>query len=210
MQSFERSGFADFDRLAAMFRRTRELLDALSATGDLPAGGSDVLATETLPHVEDMEEGFRVWLRAGAVELAELREMVLRAGLRDMDPRDPAEAKAALIEAMQDVAASAGERELLPPPARRLAAIDHARLVFAMLPSTPAHEVHYPHGLRSYADIAPPRRPSELQQRIEELERSLWAVATGRRPRASDGGYRRTYGFFDTAARMSGHGFRLA
>ena len=95
MQSFEKSGFADFDRLAAMFRRTRELLDALSATGDLPAGGSDVLATETLPHVEDMEEGFRVWLRAGAVELAELRELVLRAGLGSLDPRDPAEARAA-------------------------------------------------------------------------------------------------------------------
>jgi hypothetical protein len=93
---------------------------------------------------------------------------------------------------------------------RYLAALDHARLVFALLPGTLAHDVHYPVGLRTYADIGPPRGAAELADRIEELERSLWAVATRRRPRVNDASYRRTYGFFDTAARISGPGFLAA
>jgi hypothetical protein len=51
---------------------------------------------------------------------------------------------------------------------------------------TPASDVHYPAGLRSYADISPPRTAAELAIRIEELERSLWTIATGLRPRLSD------------------------
>ena len=80
----------------------------------------------------------------------------------------------------------------------------------ALLPSTPTDEVHYPTGRRTYADISPPRRPAELAERIEELERSLWTLATRRQPRLTDGSYRRTYGFFDTAARISDNRFLAA
>jgi hypothetical protein len=207
MAAFEPSGFAEFDRLAVLFERTRHLLDVLSVTGAVPEGGTDVLATQTLPHVEDMEEGFRIRLRASAAELSELRGLVLRAGLASTEARDPAEQRAALVEAMQSLTRPTAERDIMPAPARRLAAIENARLVFALLPRTPPGDVHYPAGLRTYADIAPPRTPAELCGRIEELERNLWAIATGHRPRLSDGSYRRTYGFFDTAARMSGAGF---
>lgn len=205
MTELSSSGFAEFDRLGVIFRHTRALLDEVVSTGDLPDGGSAVLANEALPYVEDVEEGFRLRLRASAAELAELRELVLRAGLAGDMPRSPAEKRAALIEAVQRGVAG-GEPEIVPAPARRLAAIDHARLVFALLPATPADDVRYPAGLRSYADIAAPRTPAELATRIEELERSLWAVATGRQPRLSDSRYRRTYGFFDAAERMSGRG----
>jgi hypothetical protein len=44
MNAIETSGFAEFDRLAELFRRTRALLDAVSATGSVPEGGADVLA----------------------------------------------------------------------------------------------------------------------------------------------------------------------
>ena len=203
MNTFETTGFAEFDRLADLFRRTRRLLDVLSATGSLPEGGSDVLATQTLPHVEDMEEGFRIRLRASAAELSELRQLVLQAGIAAPEARDPAEQRAALIEAMHELGRDYGQREILPAPARRLAAIEHARLVFALLPATPPSEVHFPLGLRSYADISAPRSATELSGRIEELERSLWAIATGRPPRLHAGSYRRTYGFFDAAARIS-------
>ncbi|HSH21205.1 MAG TPA: hypothetical protein VK992_01135 [Candidatus Caenarcaniphilales bacterium] len=82
--------------------------------------------------------------------------------------------------------------------------------MFAMIPRTPASDVHFPAGLRTYADIPAPRSPAELAERIEELERSLWTIATGLRPRLSDGGFRRTYGFFDTAANVTARGFRLS
>ncbi len=103
-----------------------------------------------------------------------------------------------------------GRAELVPAPARALAALGHARLVFALLPHTPAEEVHYPSGRRTYADISAPRRPTELAERIEELERSLWFVATRHQPRLTDAAYRRTYGFFDTAARISSSQFPAA
>lgn len=210
MSEFASSGFAEFDRLGTIFRHTLALLDLVTVTGELPAAGAEVLAHEALPHVEDIEEGFRLRLRAGAAELSELRELVRRAGLDTDTPRDAAEQRAALIEAMQRQAGALGEQPIVPAPARRLAAIDHAKLVFALLPATPAADVHYPAGRRSYADIAPPHGPAELAARIEELERCLWAVALGKAPRLADPRYRRTYGFFDVAERMSGRGFLVA
>jgi hypothetical protein len=210
MHGFEASGFAEFDRMAMLFRRTRELLDLVTATGDLPDGATEMLAHETLPHVEDIEQGFRVSLRASAAGLAELRALVARAGLSAGDPASAAEARAALIETMHELAHAGAHAEILPAPARCLAALAHARLVFALLPQTRAEDVHYPIGRRTYADIHPPRGAGQLAERIEELERSLWAVATHRAPRPGDGSYRRTYGFFDTAARISGNRFLAA
>jgi hypothetical protein len=207
MSELVSSGFGEFDRLALLYRRTRELLDLVVARGEIPTGATDVIATETLPHVEDMEAGFQIWLRAGQAALDELRTLIARAGLVPADPRDPAERRAAVAEALQKLAGAGGEREIVPPARRRLAALELARLTFALLPATPAAEVHYPAGLRTYADILPPRTPAELADRIEELERSLWHIAAGRPPRLSDGRYRRTYGFFDTAARISNSGF---
>jgi hypothetical protein len=210
MDRIEASGFSEFDRLAVLFRRTRELLDVATATGDLPDDATEVLATETLAHVEDIEQGFRVWLRAGTAELTELRALIGRAGMLAGVTRSAAEARAALVETMHEIALTEALPELVPAPARALAAIQHARLVFALLPATPEGDVHFPVGRRTYADILPPRGAAELAERIEELERSVWAVATTRRPRLRDGSYRRTYGFFDTAARISGSHFLTA
>ncbi len=208
MAPLESSGFADFDRMADLFRRTRELLDLATVTSEVSDAAAEVLATETLPHVEDIEEGFRVWLRAGTSELAEMRALLKRAGVNDNGPRTAAERRAALVEAMHELGApSAAQPEIVPAPARALAALQHARLVFALLPATPSDAVHYPVGLRSYGDIAAPRGAIDLAERIEELERSVWALATRHLPRLSDGRYRRTYGFFDTAARLATGGF---
>jgi hypothetical protein len=211
MYGLQASGFAEFDRLAVVFRRTLELLSVALTTGELPEGATDLIAHETLPHVEDIENGFRVSLRASAAEIADLRALVSRVGMTSGEPATFAEQKAALIEAMHDLAlGSASQPEILPAPVRYLAALQHARLVFALLPSTSAEDVHFPLGRRTYADIGPPRGAAELAERIEELERSLWAVATHRAPRVTDGSYRRTFGFFDTAARISGQGFLAA
>jgi hypothetical protein len=211
MFGLEASGFAEFDRMAVVFRRTLQLLDLVTATGSLPDGATEVIANEALPHVEDIEQGFRVSLRASTAELADLRALVARAGVSAGGPESVAEQRAALIETMQEIARGAfAHPDILPAPVRYLAALDHARLVFALLPGTPAEDVHFPVGRRTYADIGAPRGATELAERIEELERSLWAVATRRAPRVTDGSYRRTYGFFDTAARISGHGFLAA
>jgi len=210
MDRLESSGFSDFDHLGVVFRRTLSLLHALMETGGLPDGASEVLATETLPHIEDVEAGFRVRLRATESNLEELRTLILLGGLGLPEPRDTAEARAALIESMQARAGAGGDRTLSASPGRRLAAVEHARLVFALMPTTPGESVRYPSGRRTYADIAAPRSATELAGRIEELERRLWRVATGRVPDPADVGYRRVYGFFDIGERLVSGNLRLS
>lgn len=210
MEPIASSGFSEFDRLGVVFGRTLALLQAVMVTGDLPEGATEVLATETLPHIEDVEAGFRVRLRATESNLEDLRTLVLQGGLGLPEPRDTAEARAALIEAMQARAGAGGERSLTTSPSRGLAALEHARLVFALLPTTPGSSVRYPSGRRTYADIAAPRSPTELAGRIEELERRLWQVAAGRVPNSVDAGYRRVYGFFDIGERLISGDLRLS
>jgi len=203
------SGFADLDRVGDVFRRTRALLDALFAMGGLPDGASDVLANETLPHIEDVERGFRANLRTAESDLGELRALVLLGGLGLPEPRNEPEARAALIEAMQARAGAGGERRISAVPAQLSAAVEHARLVFALMPTTPSEAVRFPQGRRTYADISAPRSAAELAGRIEELERKLWRVATGGAVDRGDAGYRRVYGFFDVGERLTPRGFRL-
>ena len=204
MAAFERSGFAEFDRQLALVRRTRAVLDRLLDAGELPVGGADYLAETTLPHVESIEAGMRGWLRAEMAGLDELRYLILRvAAVRVEPPQTPAEATAARVEAdrEQQRLVILGSR-LAPADALALAALAHAQLVFALLPGLPADEVRFPSARRSYADIARPRGPAELLERVEELERELWRIASGRAVRRADAAFRRTYGFFDAAERL--------
>jgi hypothetical protein len=209
MEPLERSGFAEFDRLSDLFGRTRLLLDAVLTERDLPTGGTELLATEALPHVEDIEAGFRAWVRAGMADLAELRWLVRQAGIVVSSPRDAAEERAAAVE-QRNAEAHRARRTLDAQVAERLFALAHARLVFAFLPRTAPDDVRFPGRRRTYADIPAPRSPAELALRIEEIERELWRTATGRTPRDGDGAYRRMYGFFDAAERLSSQPFHLS
>jgi hypothetical protein len=192
------SGFAEFDRLTELFVRARDVLERVVREHDLPREASDFLAADVLPHVELVEEGFRVSLRASGLDLAELRGFVLAAGV-GLPVSEGAASRAAAAE-------NAVERRVHPtevstPSGDELAAIHHARIVFALVPHLPDSEAHWPlrwpH--RGYRDIDPPRRPTELATRIEELEQHVWWTAAGR-PWLDDPAYRRTFGFFDTAA----------
>src|SRR5256885_6390367 len=62
----------------------------------------------------------------------------------------------------------------------------------ALLPRMPEGAVRFPGGRRSYADIAAPRGPAELAERIDELERELWQTATGRARPSTRPAFRRT------------------
>ncbi len=157
-----------------------------------------------------MEAGFRARLRAAEADLAELRTLVSRGGLGLPEPRDGPEARAALIEAMQARAGAGGDRSLASAPVRRLAAVEHARLVFALMPRMPSDAVRFPDGRRTYADIGAPRSQTELCGRIEELERKVWRVAAGARSAHGDEAYRRVYGFFDAGERLATEGLHPA
>ena len=124
----------------------------MRSSRDWPSDGSAMLATETLPHVEDMEAGFQIWLRTPHAQLEELRLLLARSGMVMPASLDAAEERAALIEAIQRLSGAGGERELVPPAVRRLAAINLARLTIALLPMTPSEHHHNPAGLRTYVD----------------------------------------------------------
>ncbi len=215
MRDLEQSGFSEFDRWLALAHRTRELLDVAIGEGELPDGGAAYLSDETLPHVEGVQAGFVGWLRSESAGLAELRYLLDRVGsLRVDGPASDAERRAAAAEAAAELAAA--RRSGRPAAALRvaepwnLAALAHARLVLAMLPRLPDEDVRFPAGRRTYADIAVPRGPAELSDRLEELERSLWQTAAGRRPDPRDPAFRRAYGFFDAADRLGRRAFGSA
>jgi hypothetical protein len=154
-------------------------------------------------------------LRSEHAELAELRYLLARVGTqRVTPPQTQAEREAAAAEERTETdALERLGRSMRPRLARaepwNLAALAHARLVLAFLPRLPEWDVRFPVGRRSYADIAAPRGPAELADRILELERQLWRAATGRPFPPVDPGFRRTYGFFDTAERLGRRAFGL-
>jgi hypothetical protein len=91
-----------------------------------------------------------------------------------------------------------------------LAALAHARVVLAWIPTTPNDAVRFPRGRRTYADIPSPRGPAELAERIAEIERELWKTVTRRPVEPHDPAFRRTYGFFDAADQLGYRAFRPA
>jgi len=210
MADLAESGFSQFDRLTAVVRRTRELLDAVAVEGELPVGGADYLAEATLPHLDVVRDGFHGWLRADSAGTAELRYVISQVGPmrapRAPDDDGPDRA-AAMAESRAELFAQAGEGGR-PSRLRRgdpwhLAALAHARLVLAFLPRVPDDAVRFPGPHRTYADIAAPRGPAELAERIDELERELWRTATGRPDPPTAPAFRRTYGFFDASERLT-------
>ncbi len=215
MSEIEQSGFSEFDRWLALARRTRELLDAAIDGGSLPDGGAEYLSDRTLPHVEGVRNGFLGWLRSEMADVGELRYLLAQvAGLRVDAAANDAERRAANAEAVIErvFAARTGRPALRLQAAEpwNLAALAHARLVLAMLPRIPDDEVRFPAGRRTYADIAAPRGPAELSERLDELERSLWRTAMGRSPDPVDPAFRRAYGFFDAADRLGHRAFGSA
>lgn len=180
-------GFDDLIELRELFCRTRDWLHLyMESHGDLDADGTDFLASTTLTHIEDVQEGFRWSVRASQAGRDELRYLIRSADLIDCS----------------DSPDSRRDRRLIEPELRRLAALANARLVFSMLPKLPEQHVTYPGvAARSYADIPVPRGPADLADRIEELERGIWQTAVHKPVDRLDLiAYRRVYGFFEAGS----------
>ncbi len=211
MAEIERTGFADVDRLIELVARTRVLLDFLIGRGQLPDGGADFLASETLPHIDHVHAGFLGSLRSEAATEAELRHLLGQTpALRVGPPSTPAEDLAIAAEAAIDRVRVGGRIVIGGQEPWDLVALAHARVVLAMVPRLPDEAVRFPGMRRTYADIAPPHGPAELSARVDELERQVWLAATGRPVTVTDPAVRRTYGFFDAADRLGSRAFGIA
>ena len=202
MTDIERSGFSEFDRWLGLARRTRELLDALIGEGVLPAGGAAYLRTGPCPTSRASRPGSS----AGCAATRPGRDSATcwhgSAPMRVDGPANNAERRAAAAEtaveltlADLDGAAADGSRSASPSRGtwpRLPTPVSSSRCC----PTIPDDDVRYPAGRRTYADIAAPRGPAELSDRIEELERSLWRTAAGRRPDPRDPAFRRVVRLF--------------
>jgi hypothetical protein len=212
VSDLERSGYREFDRILDLARRTREVMEAAVLDGALPDGAESLLAGETLPHLETVQSGFRGWLRAEGIGLAELQFLLLQVGEMRADPAStPGERRAAIAERAAELrlVAAQGRKVIQAAEPWSLVALAHARIVLAMLPKIAPDDVRWPAGRPTYADIPVPRGPAELALRLAELERQLWRMATGRLAAPTDPALRRTYGFFDAAERLGERGFGL-
>ena len=194
--------FGDLAAIGAVFARTRGALDTLLRRGHVDDDEESVLADSALPHVESLEAAFRVTLRTGDADLEQLRALIRLGGLGPLPQEGRADGRAALIEAIRSLSGAGGERRLVRPAGRDLAALDHAQLAMALVPRTAPEDVHYP-GWGTYADIAPPRTPAEFMGRLEEVERHLWHGATGRASDLPRAGWRRVYAFFDSGEALA-------
>ena len=217
MAHLDGSGFAHLDRMLALVRRTRELLDRTVDEGRLTDEDAAFLESTTLPHVEGIQAGFTGWLRSDAADAVELRYLLeLVAGMRVTAGQTEADRTAAAAEAAAEARFAAhGRADGARPVVRlsnaepwHLAALQHARVVLAFIPRVPEDEVRYPAGRRTYVDIAVPRGPAELAHRIGELEAELWKTVTGRTSPPTAPSFRRVYGFFDAADRLGVRAFR--
>lgn len=193
------SRFGAFDDLIETCRRTRAALVAVvherEGDGELVR---EIIAGESLPHVDAVFDGLIALARTGQFTPAELRDLVRHAGIVGPPPRSGPDA----------VAASAETRpfhpDIRPADAAHALAAAHARIVFSVVPTLPPAAVTWPRAHRTYADIPRPRTEAELLARVEELARVLWRVAEGRaRP---DEPLRRALAFYEAGARLSMHG----
>ena len=128
--------FGDLAAIGAVFARTRGVLDVLLSRGSVSDEAETVLSDASLPHIESVEAAFRARLRAGDVDLEQLRDLVRLGGLGPPPPPGRAGGRAALIEAIQALSGAGGERRLVRPVGRDLAALDHAQLAMALVPRT--------------------------------------------------------------------------
>lgn len=178
---------ADYAHMGHLAESTRSLLALLLDRAALSAEQRDLL-DETLAHLLDVREGLILSLRAGAADPQELQDLV-RYTLGAMDWNWLEELG---LEFLPD--------ETIHLPRIQLLAFAHSYLTLALLPRLPRRQITFPQP-RSYADIPVPRRPGDVLERIEELERVLTRVQIRTSTEVFTGDVlRRTYGFFETSA----------
>ena len=175
------NGLDSLVQLNHLYQRTRRSLRSHLA-GSIDDPEAEFLATAALTHIEAARQGLKHSLRADTADTQELRHLV-----RDYDSIDCSESP----DTRSDVNLTLADDE-------DFAASQHARLVLSLVPRLPDNLVSFP-GIRSYTDIPVPCGPAALVDRLDEIERALWAAASKRR-NIERSVYRRTYSFFETGS----------
>jgi hypothetical protein len=148
--------------------------------------------SQTLEHISDIREGFMLAQRATPLsEVAELRYLAQNA---IFDWRWLEELGLAL---------EPGQR--LETVGSQLIAYNHSLTVLGLLPRLPSQVITFPQPRPTYADVLAPQRPSQMLDRIEELERVLYRAGMMPLDDLAFDAVRRTYAFFEAGVWVINH-----
>lgn len=89
--------------------------------------------------------------------------------------------------------------------ADQLIAYRHALVVLGFLPQLPEDAITFPQIQTTYFDIRPPGRPSQMLERIEEIERTLYQASITAIEDLARDSVRRTFAFFEAAVWVINH-----
>jgi hypothetical protein len=78
-------------------------------------------------------------------------------------------------------------------------AFNHAFVALAVLPRLPASAVTFPQKRPSYADLPAPALPSQLLERLDEIERVIYRAEAMPHQTLEYNAFRRTYAFFEAS-----------
>jgi hypothetical protein len=159
----------------------RALYDGLQSPNSEPSVERRATLNRILGDLKPMREGFMLTLRTSDVRLAsELRDLIHH--LMDWNW-------------LEELGLRWNTDEPLERLGGQVVLYQHAIIALGVLPRLPANAVTFPHG--KYADIPVPSTPGETLDRLEELERTIWAASSEPVNALSRDAVRRTYGFFD-------------
>ena len=179
--------------LARVVKTTHDtLLQAIAHPTQQPTPEQQHHFSDTLDHIEDVREGFVLSQRTSPLtSLAEVKWLVQHV-LLDWQ----------WVEAMGLSLAPGDEIELVD---NQLIAYQHALVALGMLPRLPARAVTFPQPRPTYADVPVPARPSQLLERIEEIERVLYRAGLVPADELAFEPLRRTYAFFEASLWLVNH-----
>jgi hypothetical protein len=177
--------------LARIVKSTRQTLVAMIEGSGWPdrlssRRRSGQLA-DTLQHLGEVREGFILSQRASPhISLSELRALVQHI-LLDWN----------WLRSMNLALIPGSHIETVGP---QLVVYNHALVALGILPHLPPEAITFPQQRPTYADLTVPTLPSEMLERIEELERVIYQAEVMPTKPPAYAPFRRTYAFFEASA----------
>lgn len=148
--------------------------------------------SQTLEHMGEVREGFVLSQRMPLpLELGELRELIQHVLLNW-----------AWVEAMGLLMTPGDQVELVED---QMIAYQHALVAMGAVPRLPAQVITFPQPASTYADLSFPGSPSELLDRIEEIEQVVYRASVKPVGELAAGPLRRTYAFFEASSWLVTH-----
>jgi hypothetical protein len=177
--------------LARIVKSTRQtlvtMIEGSGWPGRLSSRRRSGQLADTLQHLGEVREGFILSQRASPhISLSELRALVQHI-LLDWN----------WLRSMNLALIPGSSIETVGP---QLVVYNHALVALGILPHLPPEAITFPQQRPTYADLAVPTLPSEMLERIEELERVIYQAEVMPTQPPAYAPFRRTYAFFEASA----------